>query len=132
MGDPEREKRPLVERWRSIGVAAAISELGVVLAYRGDHTQMGDGTIDGRGVVITGFLVFVLPFAVASLLALRSRAVSPWQVIAIAAGSSALFSTVRPGNLEALWFVLALFGAVLLLALFGAAGRLELHLKRSR
>ena len=132
MGDPEPEKRPIVERWRWIAVAAAISELGVVgLAYRGDHTRMGDGTIDGRGVVITGFLAFVLPFAVASLLALRSRIVSPWLVVAIAVGTGALFATVRPGNLEALWFVAALFSAVVILGLTGVAGRLVLYARRT-
>jgi hypothetical protein len=133
MGDSEPEKRPIVKRWRWIGVAAAISELGVVgLAYRGDHTRIGDGPIDGRGVVITGFLLFVLPFAVVSLLALRSRMVSPWLVVAIAVGAGALFATARPGNLEALWFPTALFAAVFL-ELTSVAGRLVLlYAKRTR
>lgn len=133
VAETKSEKRPIAERWRWIGLAAAISEMGAVsLAYRGEHTRMGDGTIDGGGVVIEGFLVFVLPFAAASLLALRNRRVSPWVVVVIAVGAGALFATVRPGNLEALWFVYALFAAVLLLGLVSAAGRLELYAKRAR
>lgn len=91
-----------------------------------------DGAIDGAGVILFGFLVFVLPFAAASFLALRSRLVSPWVVVALAVGAGGLFASVRPGNLEALWFVYALVAAVALLGLAGVAGRLVLHVNRTR
>ncbi len=125
-------KRPVAERWRWIGLSAAISETGVVgLAYRGDHTALGDGTIDGRGVIVLGFLVFVVPFAAASFLVVRRGAVSPWIVVFIACGAGVIFATARPGNLEGLVFVDALVAAILLLGLVAAAGTLVAHLKRT-
>lgn len=87
-------------------LSALPTAVGVwVLAYRCDNkTVMGDGPVPFAPVMVTGLLLFVLPFTLAVYVA-SARHRGLLAVAAVLSVSAAvLLATRRPGNLVILWF----------------------------